>query len=379
MLSNEWFRMHNLHYDEESNLLYGDTPLTSPVEKELHMLLGVVPKLKIIDPAILKAKFEANNEPVYSGPFEWIEAGKSAPENEEKKSLGRDTIDYVNHIVTEAIDSGTSDLHVEPFAEEVQIRYRLHGILHVNDTYNPEHHRAVIARLKIMSGLDIAETRRPLDGNIRVTRGSRQVDIRLSTMPTRFGEKAVLRLLDKSRLKLDLKTLGFTQGQLSRIRETMALPNGLILCTGPTGSGKTTTLYSILTELNQPQVNILTIEDPIEYELKGINQSQVNTAINLSFASALRAFLRQDPDIIMVGEIRDKETTEIVLRAAMTGHLVLSTLHTNRPEEARQRLLDLGGSPYLIDDTIKLVIGQTLVPVYKNKKIVGRTVKAKII
>jgi type IV pilus assembly protein PilB len=212
-----------------------------------------------------------------------------------------------------------------------------------------------------MADQDIAEKRRPQDGRIRVKRGHRVIDIRVSTLPTDFGEKVVLRILDKSQLNLDLEKLGFDDEALRAFKQAIGSPHGMILVTGPTGSGKTTTLYATLNYLNSPELNILTIEDPIEYNLDGINQSQVKSDIGYTFAKALRSFLRQDPDIIMVGEIRDQETAEIAVRAALTGHLVLSTLHTNDAPSALTRLLDMGLEPFLISSSVKIIIAQRLV------------------
>ncbi|MCI0695568.1 GspE/PulE family protein [candidate division KSB1 bacterium] len=267
----------------------------------------------------------------------------------------------VNQIITEAIDSHASDIHIEAYEQHFRVRYRLDGVL--QEVLQPplERKAAIISRLKIMADLDIAEKRRPQDGRIRVKRGSRIIDIRVSTLPTDFGEKVVLRILDKSQLNLDLEKLGFEDEALRSFKQAIGSPHGMILVTGPTGSGKTTTLYATLNYLNSPELNILTIEDPIEYNLDGINQSQVKSDIGYTFAKALRSFLRQDPDIIMVGEIRDQETAEIAVRAALTGHLVLSTLHTNDAPSALTRLLDMGLEPFLISSSVKIVIAQRLV------------------
>jgi len=218
-----------------------------------------------------------------------------------------------------------------------------------------------LSRIKIMSGLDIAEKRRPQDGRIRFPVDGRTVDIRVSIIPTDFGEKAVLRLLDKQSLRLDLKELGFSTSQLQLFVERIAQPNGIILVTGPTGSGKTTTLYAVLQHLKSPTVNISTVEDPIEYNLEGINQTQVKPDIHLTFAAMLRAILRQDPNIIMIGEIRDRETLDIAIQASLTGHLVLSTVHTNSAVATVTRLLDMGAEPYLLASSLKLIVAQRLV------------------
>lgn len=373
MLPAKWCKQNNLYYEAETKTLFTSTPLSEKIKNEMEFLLGGVHKVTIIPKENLQEKLSDLGEKIAHSSFELANSNKIFDEK-----AANDPVVFLNKLISDAIENRASDIHLEPSENTVRIRFRIFGSLIEYNSYTPDQHCSVIARLKIMSDLDIAETRRPLDGNIRVTNSQRQVDIRLSTMPTRYGEKAVMRLLDKSRLKLDLNDLGFNSKQLLSIHKALKYKNGIIICSGPTGSGKTTTLYSMLTALNRPEVNILTIEDPIEYELEGINQTQVNTSINLTFASALRSFLRQDPDIIMVGEIRDEETTEIALRAAMTGHLVLTTLHTNTPEAARQRLIDLGGSPFIIDDTLRLVIGQELMPVYKENQIVGRKIKANL-
>jgi len=270
-------------------------------------------------------------------------------------------VNLVNKIITEAINCKASDIHIEPYQEQFRVRYRIDGILHESMRLPLERKYAIISRLKIMADLDIAEKRRPQDGRIRVKRGNRVIDIRVSTLPTDFGEKVVLRILDKDQLNLELEKLGFEVETLQLFKRAICSPYGMILVTGPTGSGKTTTLYATLNYLNSPEVNILTIEDPIEYNLPGINQAQVRSDIGFTFAKALRAFLRQDPDIIMVGEIRDTETAEIAIRAALTGHLVFSTLHTNDAPSAVTRLLDMGLEPFLVASSLKMVIAQRLV------------------
>lgn len=269
-------------------------------------------------------------------------------------------IGLVNRIVTEAIKLGASDIHVEPYERLFRVRYRIDGVLH--EAHHPPVHSAktVISRLKIMADLDIAEKRRPQDGRIRVTEGDRTIDIRVSTLPTDFGEKVVLRVLDKSQLRLSLESLGFEPEGLESFKRVLRLPFGMILVTGPTGSGKTTTLYAALNQINNPGVNITTIEDPIEYNLPGINQTNVRAEIGLTFAAVLRSILRQDPNVIMVGEIRDTETAEIAIRAALTGHLVLSTLHTNDAPSAITRLVDMGIEPFLVASSVKMILAQRL-------------------
>lgn len=270
-------------------------------------------------------------------------------------------VQQVERIIHRAIKEGISDIHIEPYESFFRVRYRLDGVLHTVGQLNLAQRDAVISRLKIMAGLDIAEKRRPQDSRIRVDHENRSVDLRVSTLPTAHGEKVVLRVLDKSALTLDLSMLGFEEEGRNAFQQAIKSPNGQILVTGPTGSGKTTTLYSALDTLNTEQVNITTIEDPIEYNLPGINQAQVRSDIGFTFAQALRAFLRQDPNIIMVGEIRDTETADIAVRSALTGHLVLSTLHTNDAPSTVTRLVDMGVEPYLVASSVRLVAAQRLV------------------
>lgn len=266
----------------------------------------------------------------------------------------------INQIISSAIRAGASDIHFESGEHRMVCRLRVDGVLVESRQLPKETVPEIISRLKIMSGLDIAEKRRPQDGRIRFPVDGRQVDIRVSVIPTDFGEKAVLRLLDKQSLRLELSQLGFTPQQLAVVKEKLAATNGIVLVTGPTGSGKTTTLYAALQHLKSPQVNISTVEDPIEYNLDGINQTQIRPEINLTFSSMLRAILRQDPNIIMVGEIRDRETLEIAIRASLTGHLVLSTVHTNSAVATVTRLLDMGAEPYLLASSLRLILAQRL-------------------
>ncbi|MEO2068118.1 MAG: type IV-A pilus assembly ATPase PilB [Desulfurobacteriaceae bacterium] len=266
----------------------------------------------------------------------------------------------VNAIIAEALRRGTSDIHIEPFEKELRVRYRIDGILQVVGKYPPEIKEAVAARFKVMSNLDIAEKRLPQDGRMRVKFKGRDIDFRVSTVPTVFGEKIVLRVLDKGNLRLDLTQLGLEEREFNLLVKAIKSPYGMILVTGPTGSGKTTTLYSSLLTINTPEVNIMTAEDPVEYNLYGINQVQVRHDIGLDFARVLRAFLRQDPDVIMVGEIRDKETAEIAIESALTGHLVISTLHTNDAPSTVTRLVDMGIEHFLISSSLILVVAQRL-------------------
>ncbi|HDH97164.1 MAG TPA: type IV-A pilus assembly ATPase PilB [Proteobacteria bacterium] len=271
-------------------------------------------------------------------------------------------VKLVNLILTDAINKAASDIHLEAMEKSFRVRYRIDGVLHKVMDPPKKLQNAIISRIKIMSNLDIAERRLPQDGRIKLrTSKGKEIDFRVSSLPTIHGEKVVLRLLDREQLQLDMTKLGFEEEQLKIFREGIHRPWGMILVTGPTGSGKTTTLYSALMELNSTEVNISTAEDPVEYTLKGINQVQMHDAIGLNFATALRAFLRQDPDIIMVGEIRDYETAEIAVKAALTGHLVLSTLHTNDAPSSINRLVNMGVEPFLITASVLLIQAQRLV------------------
>jgi type IV pilus assembly protein PilB len=270
-------------------------------------------------------------------------------------------IRFVNLMLAEAIKLKASDIHMEPYEKRFRIRFRIDGSLAEKTQPPPGAAAAITSRMKIMSKMDIGEKRRPQDGRLKVRlKSGREVDFRVNCLPTIFGEKIVLRLLDKSNLQVDMTRLGMEDDELETFKQTINLPQGLVLITGPTGSGKTTTIYSGLAELNKPDVNISTAEDPVEFNLDGINQVQVNSQIGFTFAEALRAFLRQDPEIIMVGEIRDLETAEVAFKAASTGHLVVSTLHTNDAASTVTRLLDMGLPPYMVAEATSLVLAQRL-------------------
>ena len=270
-------------------------------------------------------------------------------------------IKLVNHIFSQAVKSQASDIHIEPYQKHLQVRFRLDGVLH-NVLSPPRRlHAAIVSRIKVMARLDIAEKRLPQDGRTEVKIGERLVDVRVSCLPTAFGERVVLRLLEKSGKLLSMEEIGLTAAALAEMKRLLHLSHGIILVTGPTGSGKTTTLYAALSSINSPDKNILTIEDPIEYQLDGIGQMQVNPKINLTFVSGLRSMVRQDPDVILVGEIRDRDTAEIAIHAALTGHLVFSTLHTNDSASAVTRLTDMGIEPFLVSTAVQAIIAQRLV------------------
>ncbi len=270
-------------------------------------------------------------------------------------------IRMLNALLTQAARDGASDIHIEPYERHSAVRFRVDGALREVVQPNRALHAALISRLKIMAELDISEKRLPQDGRISLRIGTRAVDVRVSTLPSAHGERAVLRLLDKSGGKLSLESVGMQGDTLARLENLISQPHGIILVTGPTGSGKTTTLYAALGKLDTQQTNIMTVEDPIEYELAGVGQTQVNAKIDLTFAKALRAILRQDPDVIMIGEIRDFETAQIAVQASLTGHLVLATLHTNDASSAVTRLTDMGIEPFLLSSSLLGVLAQRLV------------------
>jgi type IV pilus assembly protein PilB len=267
---------------------------------------------------------------------------------------------YVNSLIEQAIQSRASDLHIEPTQSDLRIRFRIDGVLHEIDTVPRAVQSALISRLKIMSSVDITERRVPQNGRITMHLGSRAVDLRAATLPTVWGEKIVLRVLDTGGIDLDLKRLGFTDANYGRFSGSFRKPHGMVLVTGPTGSGKSTTLYATLTEISNPEINIITVEDPVEYRLPGVNQVQVNHKAGLTFAAVLPAILRSDPDIVLIGEIRDRVTAQLAVEAALTGHLVLSTLHTNDAPSAVTRLVEMGIEPFLVGSSLDCVLAQRL-------------------
>jgi type IV pilus assembly protein PilB len=292
---------------------------------------------------------EEGEEGVKVDVFELKESADEAP-----------VVKLVNMVLVDAIQKGASDIHFESYEKIFRIRFRMDGVLHEMLAPPKRLESAILSRLKIMSNLDIAERRLPQDGRIKLRYNTREIDFRVSTLPTIFGEKAVLRILDKEALKLDMTQLGFDEWSLEKFSAAIHQPYGMVLITGPTGSGKTTTLYSGIHTINSPDVNIMTAEDPVEYNLKGVNQVQINEGVGRTFAAALRSFLRQDPDVILVGETRDLETAQISIRAALTGHLVFSTLHTNDCPSTIARLLDMGIPSFLVASSLLLVLAQRL-------------------
>jgi len=362
--------------EEGSLRMAVNDPLDLEVLDDLRILYGVdeikpvlVPAREIVS-AINRTYGQANDtaEQIIQDLDQGEESHHLFSELEEGGDLLDETseapiIKLVNHVFAQAVKSQASDIHIEPYQQHLQVRFRLDGVLH-NVLSPPRRlHAAIVSRIKVMARLDIAEKRLPQDGRMEVKIGERLVDVRVSCLPTAFGERVVLRLLEKSGKLLSLEEVGLTSAALAEMKRLLQLSHGIILVTGPTGSGKTTTLYAALSYINSPDKNILTIEDPIEYQLDGIGQMQVNPKINLTFASGLRSMVRQDPDVILVGEIRDRETADIAIHAALTGHLVFSTLHTNDAASAVIRLIDMDIEPFLVSSAVQAIIAQRLVRV----------------
>lgn len=278
-----------------------------------------------------------------------------------QKSSDSPVIRMLNVILTEAISQGASDIHFEPLESSLSVRYRIDGVLQLRHTPPKEFQSQLLTRIKVMARLDIAEQRLPQDGRIKLKMGAKQIDFRVSTIPVVYGERIVLRILDKSNVIVGLSKIGMKKKALEKFKDLISISEGIVLVTGPTGSGKTTTLYSALSQINSSHINIMTIEDPVEYKLQRMAQIGVNPKINLTFSTGLRHILRQDPDVIMIGEIRDRETAEIAIQAALTGHLVLSTLHTNDAPSALTRMVDMGIEPYLLASSVVGILAQRLV------------------
>ncbi len=311
---------------------------------------------------VFKSAIDTVEEEVESESFDELQTSRSI-DSLEIQAEDAPVVHLVDLLIKQAIKQNASDIHIEPQREKLVLRYRIDGLLHEIPAPPKRLHMPIVSRIKIMSHLDIAEKRLPQDGAMSVKIDDRIVDLRVSTIPTIWGEKVVLRILDKTRIPLELGKLGFNSADLEAFRKAIHSPYGLVFLTGPTGSGKTTTLYAALNEINSVHKNIMTVEDPVEYQLDGINQVSIRPSIGLTFARVLRSFLRQDPDIIMVGEVRDLETAEICIRAALTGHLVLSTLHTNDAPSAVTRLIDMGIEPFLLMPSLLVVVAQRLVKV----------------
>lgn len=336
---------------------------------DLGVLLGQPVRAALADPALIRTRIEDRFlegmlAELPGDESTMIEEGDVTDLADLQKMAGEAAVvQMVNLVFAQAVRDGVSDIHIEPYERELKIRFRVDGILHDTLTPPKRMHAAILSRLKILAEMNIAERRLPQDGRIRITIAGRQVDVRVSIVPTVMGERAVLRILDKGTAMIGLKQLGMRDDTLVIFRKLISVPYGKILVTGPTGSGKSTTLYAALQEIYSPARNILTIEDPVEYQVPGIGQIQVRPNIGLTFASGLRSIVRQDPDVIMVGEIRDHETADISIHAALTGHLVFSTIHTNDASSAITRLLDMGIEPFLAASSIVGVLAQRLIRV----------------
>ncbi len=369
------YRLLPLRRDELGMIV---TAVADPLElgalDHLHLLLGTPPSPVLAPPqtiidAINAIYDRAANETQRL--VEDLEATDDLAELAHELEEPQDLLDVsddeapiirlVNSLLFRSVKERASDIHIEPQERELIVRFRVDGVLQEVIKPPKRFQASIVSRVKVMAGLNIAEKRLPQDGRIRIKLAGRDVDIRVSTIPVRHGERVVMRLLDRSSVLMDLTDLGFSQAQLKTMTQLIHRPHGIILVTGPTGSGKTTTLYACLSQINSPDKNILTVEDPIEYELSGIGQMQVDAKIERTFARGLRSFLRQDPDVIMVGEIRDKETAEIAIQASLTGHLVLSTLHTNDAASAITRLVEMGVEPFLVASSLIGLMAQRLV------------------
>ncbi|MEM9161036.1 MAG: ATPase, T2SS/T4P/T4SS family [Verrucomicrobiota bacterium] len=345
-------------------------PFNGQVVDDLSFAIGREVRVQVTDPAVVGELLEVyyrTGDDQYSGILEEIDLKPSGTGEEDLSAedlleMAGETpiIRYVNLVLAQAIKDKASDIHFEPFEKEFKIRYRIDGALYEMSPPPRELSLPITSRIKVVANLNIAERRVPQDGKVRLTISGRPVDLRISTLPTQFGESVVLRVLDQSATSLELDSIGMPQDVLKSVTEVISRPNGIFIVTGPTGSGKTTTLYSCLKRLNLVGSKLMTAEDPIEYEIDGIMQVNVNSAIGLSFANTLKSFLRQDPDIIMVGEIRDLETAQIAIQSSLTGHLVLSTLHTNDASGAITRLMDMGIEPFLIASSVEAVLAQRL-------------------
>lgn len=341
------------------------TPFMGSVAGELEQLLQMPVRL-VLAPAdqILDAIERAHAGKGMEGIVSDVDDDLAALDNiEDLRDMAQaaPVIRLVNNSFREAITQEASDIHISPYEEGLEIRYRVDGILRLANTVSKKYQAAIISRIKIMSNLDIAERRIPQDGRIRLKLDHKDYDIRVAVTPTVFGEGVVMRILDKSSIQVDIEDVGFENAMLNNWLELIHRPNGVILVTGPTGSGKTTTLYASLNHIKSPEIKLITTEDPVEYQLHGVDQIQVNTKVGLTFATALKSILRQDPDVIMVGEIRDYETAEIATQSALTGHLVLSTLHTNDAPTAVTRLMEMGVADYLVATTLNASLAQRLV------------------
>ena len=360
-----------LRADEQGIDLLAANPFNHQILGDLSFVLGRAARLIVCDPAQVELLIKQHYGDEDTGlerllseidPGEFGRMGSEFSANDLEAMAGQTPIiRFVNLVLAQAIRSQASDIHFEPFEHEFKIRYRIDGALYEMTPPPKALALPIASRVKVLANLNIAERRLPQDGRIKISLAGRTVDLRVSTLPTQFGESVVLRVLDQSAVQLSLTGLGMPQDVLDGIQKVIRRPNGIFIVTGPTGSGKTTTLYSGLRAINAPDLKLLTVEDPVEYEIEGVMQVPVNPVAGLTFATALRSFLRQDPDVIMVGEIRDLETAQVAIQAALTGHLVMTTLHTNDAPAAVTRLLDMGVEPFLVASTVEAVLAQRLV------------------
>ncbi|WP_296903032.1 type II secretion system ATPase GspE [Polaromonas sp.] len=358
-----------LHEDDEHLVL----AMVNPQDEYVLNAFRLVTRRKIMVRLAVPSELDAAFERLYGsgkssmdqivGEVETREDESGNEDLQQLKELASEApiIRLVSLIISHALQARASDIHIEPFENRLIVRYRVDGVMHEVESPPRRFSAAVISRIKIMASLDIAERRLPQDGRIKLRIQGKEIDLRVSTVPIMHGESVVMRILDKSGTALDFATLGFDPHVLERFLQVLMQPHGIVLVTGPTGSGKTTTLYTALDRLNNPDLKILTVEDPVEYQMEGINQIQVKPQIGLTFANALRSIVRQDPDVIMIGEIRDLETAQIAVQAALTGHMVLSTLHTNDAASTINRLLDMGMDDYLLTSTVNGILAQRLV------------------
>ncbi|NRP89021.1 Type II secretion system protein E [Ensifer adhaerens] len=359
-------RVLPLQVDEESIVLAEVDPFDGEPREALSYLTGLPIRTRLIEATLfqraVQSLYDETSQPHEQNADPRFD-GVSEDDVERLRDIAGEApvIRLVNEIIAEAVDARASDIHIEPMQDGLDVRYRIDGHLHRMRTLAHGLQAAVSSRIKIMARLDIAERRMPQDGRIKAPVRGVDIDLRVSTIPTAFGESIVLRILDRSRVELNFSTLGFSKGEIADLSRLTGQPNGIFLVTGPTGSGKTTTLYTALASINRPSAKIFTVEDPIEYQLAGINQVQVQPSIGLDFPHALRSILRQDPDVIMIGEIRDLETAKIAIQASLTGHLVLSTLHTNSAAATVTRLIDMGLEHFLLASTLNGVLAQRLV------------------
>ena len=356
--------------EDETQLILA---MVDPVDLYVQQAFSLATHRTVVPRLALPSEWDAAFERLYGsgktsmdqivGEVETREDDSANEDLQQLKELASEApiVRLVSLIISHALEARASDIHIEPFENRLIVRYRVDGVMHEVESPPRRFSAAVISRIKIMASLDIAERRLPQDGRIKLRLHGKEIDLRVSTVPTMHGESVVMRILDKSSTSLDFATLGFDPAVLARFQAVLAQPHGIVLVTGPTGSGKTTTLYTALDQLNNPDLKILTVEDPVEYQMEGINQIQVKPQIGLTFANALRSIVRQDPDVIMIGEIRDLETAQIAVQSALTGHMVLSTLHTNDAASTINRLLDMGVDDYLLTSTVNGILAQRLI------------------